>query len=316
MIKARFQIAGEKNPIDTYDKYGFIYVSSDNIFAPPQKEFERTTYAEENGEHIDPRANDDKFEYNAKFLVKPNRPNFGSDFIFNLAFGTNKPYQRAVPNQQEWRETCYNWDCSKLKDGDFLTISFKVSTTNITKEETTNLSINIQAGDNFLDTLWEIEQGNGTYTKTFRMKGEANKGIIYVYSKKIKTLILNAFVLNNVMINKGQEPKPHTLNLIEYPTANSLITQFNKDICSVDEKGIKTYKQIAFFNDYKHVKIVGYPKPITESGIFWRDSSGMLADVAEVELTISVNDPSLCDFDTQATRALENQKQTPTTIPL
>lgn len=100
MIKARFQIAGEKNPIDTYDKYGFIYVSSDNIFAPPQKEFERTTYAEENGEHIDPRANDDKFEYNAKFLVKPNRPNFGSDFIFNLAFGTNKPYQRAVPDRK------------------------------------------------------------------------------------------------------------------------------------------------------------------------------------------------------------------------
>ena len=316
MIKARFQITGEKEPIDTYDKYGFIYVSSDNIFAPPQKEFKRTTYAEENGEHIDPRANDDKFEYKTKFLVKPNRPDFGSNLVPNLAFDTNKPYQRVIPNQQKFSEQCYVWDCSELKDGDLVTISFKVSTTNITKEEATNLLVNAQVEGTFLGTLWEIEQGNGIYTKTFKMKGNAKKATVYVYSDNIKTLPLNVFILSNVMVCKGQEAKPHTLNLIEYPTANSLITQFNKDICSVDEKGIKTYKQITFFNDYKHIKIVGYPKPITESEMFWRDSSGMLADVAEVELTILVNNPSLCDFDTQASRTLKNQKQIPITNPL
>lgn len=68
-IRARLQI--EDGPIeDTYDKWGFIYVESDHRTAAPEKQRETTTYAEEEGEHIDPRTVDDVFDYTAKFLIE------------------------------------------------------------------------------------------------------------------------------------------------------------------------------------------------------------------------------------------------------
>lgn len=79
-------------------------------------------------------------------------------------------------------------------------------------------------------------------------------------------------------------------------TANWKIEEFNKAIAK-EVNGIKHIKQITFYNDYKKVKIVGYPTPISNATEFWRDSSGKLHDVVCVELVIKVTNPSLCNFN-------------------
>ena len=79
--------------------------------------------------------------------------------------------------------------------------------------------------------------------------------------------------------------------------ANSVIASFNSLLYTQDADKIKTFKKVTFYNDYKKVKIVGYPSPIEEATDFWRDSKGKAADVVCVEWTIKVNDPTLCDFN-------------------
>ena len=79
--------------------------------------------------------------------------------------------------------------------------------------------------------------------------------------------------------------------------ANQKIAAFNSLLYTKDADNIKTFKQVTFYNDYKRVKIVGYPNPIEEATDFWRDSNGKVADVVCVEWTIKVNDPTLCDFN-------------------
>lgn len=69
-IRVRMQIDGEAQPTDTFDKWGFIYIESDNRIAPPEKKRETTTYAEEEGEHTDLRTVDDAFDYKVKFLIE------------------------------------------------------------------------------------------------------------------------------------------------------------------------------------------------------------------------------------------------------
>lgn len=83
----------------------------------------------------------------------------------------------------------------------------------------------------------------------------------------------------------------------ELGNANAVLSSFNSLLYSQDEDSVKTFKQVAFYNDYKKVKIVGYPTPIAEATDFWRDSRGNVADVVCVEFIINVNDPTLCDFN-------------------
>lgn len=64
------QIQGESSPTDTYDKWGFIYIESDNRTAAPEKKRETSTYAEQEGENVDPRTVDDVFDYKIKFLIE------------------------------------------------------------------------------------------------------------------------------------------------------------------------------------------------------------------------------------------------------
>lgn len=78
--------------------------------------------------------------------------------------------------------------------------------------------------------------------------------------------------------------------------ANAVIARFNSLLYTQDGD-IKTFKQVSFYNDYKKVKIVGIPSPISEAKEFWRDASGKQHDVVCVEWTIRVTRPSLCDFN-------------------
>ena len=91
--------------------------------------------------------------------------------------------------------------------------------------------------------------------------------------------------------------------LIEAPNqnlinANAKISAFNKALYSQKAgSDIRTYKEVTFYDDYKRVKIVGIPNPISEPTDFYRRQDGSIMDCAVVELTIHVNDPKKCDFN-------------------
>lgn len=78
--------------------------------------------------------------------------------------------------------------------------------------------------------------------------------------------------------------------------ANQKIADFNA-LLYTKEGDVKTLNQVSFYNDYKKVLIVGYPKPITTATQFYRDHTGKSFDVVVVEWTIRVNKPSLCNFN-------------------
>lgn len=154
MIKVRLQI-GSSEILDTADNYGLVYVSSDHRFDAPIKEFEKTSYPEEEGEHVLAKTVSDAFDYKVTWFVKA--------------------------------------------DGSL---------------------------------------GN----------------------------------------------------------ANAVIARFNSMLYT-QEGDVKTFKQVAFYNDYKKVKIVGTPSLIQEATEFWRDARGKQHDVVCVEWVIRVSRPSLCDFN-------------------
>lgn len=63
------KIEGESQ-FDSYEHWHLIYLESDTIFAPPEKKRETTTYAEQEGENVDPRTVDDVFDYKVTFLIE------------------------------------------------------------------------------------------------------------------------------------------------------------------------------------------------------------------------------------------------------
>lgn len=69
MITVRLQIAGG-NILDTADNYGLVYLSADSRFAAPIKEFEKTSYPEQEGENISVNTVDDAFDYKVTWFVK------------------------------------------------------------------------------------------------------------------------------------------------------------------------------------------------------------------------------------------------------
>lgn len=69
MIRVRLKI-GSGKLLDTIDGYGLVYVSSDHRFEAPLKEFEKTSYPEEAGEHIIPKTVDDAFDYKVTWFIK------------------------------------------------------------------------------------------------------------------------------------------------------------------------------------------------------------------------------------------------------
>lgn len=73
LIPSRIQI-GDGPVEDFFKKFGFIYMDADPRTEAPIKARTTTSYAEEAGEHVDPRTVPDAFDYTAKFLIEaPNR---------------------------------------------------------------------------------------------------------------------------------------------------------------------------------------------------------------------------------------------------
>ena len=69
MIRVRLKI-GSGELLDTIDGYGLIYISADSRFAAPIKEFEKTSYPEQEGENILANTVSDAFDYKVTWFVK------------------------------------------------------------------------------------------------------------------------------------------------------------------------------------------------------------------------------------------------------
>lgn len=76
---------------------------------------------------------------------------------------------------------------------------------------------------------------------------------------------------------------------------NTKIARFNS-LLYTQNGNVKTFKQVTLYDDYKGVKIVGYPKPMQVPTKFWRDKNGYQQDVVLCKFVIKVGNPSLCDF--------------------
>lgn len=69
MIRVRLQI-GDGEILDTIDGYGLVYVSSDHRFEAPIKEFDKTSYPEQEGENIISKSVSDAFDYKVTWFIK------------------------------------------------------------------------------------------------------------------------------------------------------------------------------------------------------------------------------------------------------
>ena len=103
MIKADIHIAGGSK-VDTYEVYGFIYISADDRLGAPYKEMDKTTYPEQAGENVYPLAVKDAFDYKINFLIEGTTINTINSRVstFNNAIITSGGMFKKV--------TFYNYD--------------------------------------------------------------------------------------------------------------------------------------------------------------------------------------------------------------
>lgn len=138
-------------------------------------------------------------------------------------------------------------------------------------------------------------------------------GLVYLSSDTIFSPPLRAFESTKYPEQDGENIHPTTVyEPFDYKVkffvnaelglnnANQKIAAFNILLYTQStEDDTKTFKRVVFYNDYKKVKITGYPSLIHSASEddFWRDSSGRQADVVCVEWTIRVDKPQECDFN-------------------
>lgn len=114
MIRGRLQI-GDGEILDTYKGWGFIYMDADERTEAPIKTRETTSYAEEAGEHIDPRTVQDAFDYTVKFLIECPNCNLENANAKIAAF--NKALYSASYNSdiRTYKEVTFYNDYNRVK---------------------------------------------------------------------------------------------------------------------------------------------------------------------------------------------------------
>lgn len=87
-------------------------------------------------------------------------------------------------------------------------------------------------------------------------------------------------------------------------SANAKVAAFNAAIReTMQGSEVKRCKTVTLYDDYKRCKIVGVAEVISEASEYYRRQDGSAMDCVQVELTIHVSDPTLCDFNTKQTTA-------------
>lgn len=109
MISCGIQI-GSGTKYDSYEKYGLVYISSDNQFSAPTKGMLVESFPEEAGAHTDGKTVDDVFDYKVKFLLEcPNKDtdNANRRIAALNALMYDKEADSDIKTFKEW--TIYNY---------------------------------------------------------------------------------------------------------------------------------------------------------------------------------------------------------------
>lgn len=152
-----------------------------------------------------------------------------------------------------------------------------------------------------------LQIGNGAIVDTID-----HYGLVYLSSDTVFSAPLRPFEVSKYPEQDGENTHPVTVyEPFDYKikffiqaepglnNANQKIAEFNNLLFSADPSGLKTFNRVVFYNDYKKIKVTGYPSLIKEAteDDFWRDSRGVEADVVCVEWIIRVDKPQECDFN-------------------
>lgn len=151
-----------------------------------------------------------------------------------------------------------------------------------------------------------IQIGDGDVLDTFK-----GWGLIYLSADNRTEAPIKGRAASSYAEEPGEHLDPRTVqDAFDYTvrfliqTPNSFLTSANAKIAALNQamyeesvSGVRTYKEVTFYNDYKRVKIVGLPDPIAEPTDFYRRQDGSVMDCVQIDLKIRVSDPTKCDFN-------------------
>lgn len=321
MIRVDLQIEGEER-LDSLDGFGLTYLSSDHRLSAPQKKMDATSYAEEAGEHLDARSVDDAFEFKAKFAAiaeggrksYPNPNMLGGTRDFTGSWGNVGNWQddastyrgcKVMRSKGNAWQGYYN-EVANIEAGVTLTFSAWVKATapngvlrmtfcKGSEEKTDPVFANITAA---ADGKWHRITATFTTTQTAtlwpRVECSVAGAVIYIAGFKLE----RGDVATDYIPQPGEdgyEQFYHEGTRMDMRTANDLIAEFNDRIRTRLTNGVYQYKRITFWDKHKRRKIVGWAQPIGQEpeDFFYCHCES----VAVLEMTIKVDNPSLCDFN-------------------
>lgn len=114
MINVRIKI-GDGSVQDTYAAHKLIYQESDHRTEAPIKKRETTSYAEEAGEHIDPRTVQDAFDYKVRFIIDGQNTNLANVNAIVAAFNAKLYTQEAGSDIRTYKEVTFYNDYKRVK---------------------------------------------------------------------------------------------------------------------------------------------------------------------------------------------------------
>lgn len=108
MIRVQLQI-GDGAIEDTFTAHRLIYMDADHRTEAPIKKRDSTSYAEDAGEHIDPRTVQDAFDYKVTFIIVGQNTDLNNVNEIVAEFNYKLYTQRAGSDIRTYKEvTFYN----------------------------------------------------------------------------------------------------------------------------------------------------------------------------------------------------------------
>lgn len=114
MIRVRLKIGGGAIE-DTFEAHKLIYLESDHRTEAPIKKRDSTSYAEEAGEHTDPRTVQDAFDYKVRFIIDGQNTDPKSVNAIVAAFNAKLYTQPADGDIRTYREVTFYNDFKRVK---------------------------------------------------------------------------------------------------------------------------------------------------------------------------------------------------------
>lgn len=114
MINVRIKI-GDGAIEDTFTAHKLIYMESDNRTEAPIKKRDTTSYAEDAGEHTDPRTVQDAFDYKVKFIIDGQNSDLKNVNAIIAAFNKKLYTQPTNSDVRTYKEVTFYNDFKRVK---------------------------------------------------------------------------------------------------------------------------------------------------------------------------------------------------------